>query len=280
MRMKFQNISILLVFMQLASCSSLLYYPTQLMHYDPKKIGLSPEEIRFPSKNGESISAWYFHNTKKVEPKAIVLFYHGNGENLSSHYVSLTWLIAHEFDFMVFDYQGYGRSSGSPSPQKTIEDGAAALAYLHKTYPNKPLVIYGQSLGGAIALRNAIDLKNEFPIKLVIVDSTFSSYRSVARKALTHSVITWPFQWIGWLVMSDAYAPLDDVKEISPIPLVVIHGDHDSVVDYSLGERIFQDAREPKSFWKVPGGVHIDSLTRKDPAIRNQFLELLRKTFP
>src|SRR5690606_22141072 len=114
--------------------------------------------VFFKAKNGNQLFGWYFKNRKGVSPKATVVFFHGNAENLSSHYLSLAWLVDYPYDFFIFDYQGYGRSHGDPSPQKTVEDGIAALELMNERAPGRPLIVFGQSLGGAIALRTVVEV--------------------------------------------------------------------------------------------------------------------------
>jgi fermentation-respiration switch protein FrsA (DUF1100 family) len=75
--------------------------------------------------------------------------------------------------------------------------------------------------------------------------------------------------------MSDAAAPAGEIHKISPVPLLVIHGDQDQVVEYEFGERIFAEAAEPKEFWRIPGGAHTDVFHREDVNYRYRFLEKL-----
>ncbi len=256
----------------LSSCSSLLYYPTRSLHFDPAKLQLKPEEVFFPSKNGNKLFGWYF---SQPNPKGLVVLFHGNAENLSSHYVSAVWLLKHRYNLFVFSYQGYGRSEGSPSPQNTVEDGLAALAWARGK--KLPVAVLGQSLGGAIAMRSIVELTDRSFIKFVAVDSTFPSYRSMGRKVLSRSLVTWPFQWLGWLVMSDTWAPEGRVGEISPIPLLVIHGENDSVVEFEMGERVFAEAKEPKEFWRIPHGGHTDIFMVQPEKYKEEFLRRLEK---
>jgi fermentation-respiration switch protein FrsA (DUF1100 family) len=259
----------------LSSCSGLLYYPSRQLFVDPARLGLKPEEVQFPSADGTKLSGWYFRNRSGKKPEALLIQYHGNAENLSSHFLSLAWILDHPYDLFIFDYRGYGRSEGSPNPSGTVADGEAALRWARAREPQLPLVVVGQSLGGAIALRNVIDLKQEIPVRLVVADCTFPSYRGIARKVMTRSWVTWPFQWLGWLLMSDAHAPKGEIDQISPTPLLVIHGDADPVVEFELGEAVYLEAKEPKEFWRIPGGEHTDAFTR--PEWREKFLARLKK---
>jgi fermentation-respiration switch protein FrsA (DUF1100 family) len=267
-----QNAILGLVLLLFSSCSSLLYYPTRSLHYDPSKLKLKPEEVFFPSKNGSKLFGWYFSAAKKPA-KGVILLFHGNAENLSSHYLSAVWLLNHGYDLFVFSYQGYGRSEGSPKPKNTVEDGVAALNWVAQK--RLPVIVLGQSLGGAIAMRSIVELENRSFVKFVALDSTFPSYKSMGRKVLSRSILTWPFQWLGWLVMSDEYAPEGRIGEISPIPLLVIHGENDSVVEMEMGERIFQEAKEPKEFWKIPHGGHTDIFMVQPEKYKQEFLDRL-----
>jgi uncharacterized protein len=261
----------------LPACSSLLYFPTHELHYPPNRFSLSPEEVHLQSADGTKLFAWLFRHTapEGTKPKALLVFYHGNGENLSSHYVSLIWILKQGYDFLIFDYRGYGRSEGEPDPQGTVQDGEAALRWARAHYPQTPIVIYGQSLGGNIALRNAIDLKDEIGLRAVAADSTFASYQEVGRKVLARNIVTWPFQWLPWLVLSDRYAPERDLGRLAPVPLLVMHAEGDETVPFSCGERLYAEASPPKDFWKIPGNGHASTFMLSGPVYQQKFLEWL-----
>lgn len=260
-----------------SSCSSFLYYPTQVLHIEPKRFGQTPEEVWFSSADQTKLFGWLFRHPGKEKAKAVFLFYHGNGENLSSHYISLLWALPKGYDFFIFDYRGYGRSEGEPSPEGTVADGAAALHWLYAKYPDVPIVIFGQSLGGAVAMRNAIDLRSEIPFRAVVIESSFNSYQRVGRRVLARNWATWPFQWIPWLVLSDRYAPGEEISKISPVPMLVMHAEGDPVVPISCGEEIFSSAKEPKTFWKIPGEGHADALLRHGETYQKKLLDWLQQ---
>ncbi len=258
-----------------SSCSSLLYYPTRQLHFPPEQFGLHPEEVNFRSGDGTALFGWLFRHAAPdalAKPRGVILFYHGNGENLSSHYISLLWALKQGFDFFIFDYRGYGRSEGEPSPQGTVHDGEAALRWLNIHYPQSSLIIYGQSLGGAVALRNAIDLKDEIPYRAVVIDSSFSSYQDIGRRVMAKAIFTWPLQWLSYLALSDKYAPGTEIEKIAPRPILVIHAEHDETVPFACGEQIFALAKDPKEFWKIPGGGHTDSFLHHGDIYQKKFL--------
>lgn len=263
-----------------ASCSSLFYHPSRVLHFPPEKFGASPEEVNFRSGDGTHLFGWLFrHNatSRNSAPKGVLLFYHGNAENLSSHYLSLLWLLKHGYDFFIFDYRGYGRSDGNPDPKGTKEDGEAALRWLRARYPAAPIVLYGQSLGGMVALRNAIDVKDETGIRAVVVHGGFASYQEVGRKVMARGILTWPLQWLPWVVLSDRHAPDDGVVEVAPLPLLVMHSEDDRVVPFSCGERIYDLAGEPKEIWKIPGEGHTDAFQRYGDTYQKMLVDWLER---
>lgn len=256
-------------------CSSFLYYPTREEHVDRTKMPIKPEDLTITSADGTKLHAWRFKSQLKKPSPCVILHFHGNAQNISTHFFSFYTAPSQGYDYVIFDYRGYGSSEGRPSPRGTVEDGHAALRFVRDNYPDRPIVVVGQSLGGAVGLRSVIDMKNEVPVKLVVVDSTFASYRSAARKVLSNHWLTWLFQPIGWLAMSDEYAPKGRVKELSPIPLVVIHGDQDRGVHFDLGRTLYEEAAEPKEFWHVPGGGHIDFMFREKGKYAEKFYDKL-----
>lgn len=255
----------------LGGCSSLLYYPSGASFTNPLKLQHKPESVFFRSEDGTRLHGWYFRSPTRPA-KATLLFFHGNAQNLSAHFYSLYWALDKGFDFFIFDYRGYGISEGEPTPEGTVRDGRAALAWIneHKD-PASKLIIFGQSLGGIIALKVACESPTAFD--KIVVDSTFHSYRSIGRKVLTRSWITWPFQWLGWLLMSDSESPKDCIEKISPKPILIVHGTNDRVVEYEFGEKVFQLAEEPKEFWRVEEGGHTDFLFRNGFEYQERFVQ-------
>lgn len=250
-------------FLALAGCSSLLYYPTDFIYVDPKKISAEPEEHEFALDDGIKIQGWYFR-AKEKPAKAVVLFFHGNGQNRSSHYLSLFWLVEKGYDLAVFDYPGYGISDGKPTPKNTVEMGKKALQYIRDLDPQLPLVVYGQSLGGVVAIRSVIEMKGKVEPHLLVVDSSFLSYRKAAQKVMAKSIWTWPLQPISFLIFSDEWAAKDRIQDLTNTPLVVIHSRQDELVPFELGEEIYRSAQTKKQFWIKERGSHISTFSGAD----------------
>lgn len=264
----------LLAFTLLTSCSNLLYYPDRRLYVDPEKLDPKPVAVEFKDETGHNLFGWYFATPKKPARAVIVLF-HGNAQNLSSHFIGLYWLIKEGYDLFVFDYRGYGKVAGEPTPENTVWAGKAALREVRKREPQLPLVIYGQSLGGAIALRTAIEMQNEIKASLIVADSTFLSYKRVARRALAQNWFTWILQPLGYLVLSDEWAPGERVAELSP--LLIMHSRIDRVVPFANGEEINSLARGDKEFWILEKTDHIQTFEPPHGLeVRKRFLEKLK----
>lgn len=260
--------------LSVTACSNLLYYPTRQLYVDPKKLDPQPEEKQFSLKDGLLIKGWYFHSP--TPPKAIVLFFHGNGQNRSAQFLNLYWLIKRGFDLAIFDYPGYGQTGGKPSPYSTVQMARETIAYVHNLYPKIPLVIYGQSLGGAIAARAVCETKSEFVPARLVIDSSFTSYQKAGRKILAKSAWTWLFQPFAWIALSDRWAPGQCLKDLPNVPKVFIHSREDEIITFSQGEEGFEIAAEPKQFWVKEHGHHNGTYENEEGLkLREKLVEFL-----
>ena len=256
-----------------SGCSSLFYYPAKdKVFYFPEKAGFTPEDINFEDVQKRNLHGWWFPSRQQPAKKTI-LFFHGNAENLTSHYLQLVWLTQEGYNLFIFDYPGYGVSAGQPTPQSCVEAGIAALEWTHQKDP-RGLIVYGQSLGGIVAARTVLEKKKDIPIDLLVLDSTFSSFQRIARVKMSRIWLTWLFQPLAYVLFRDTYAP-EHLDEISPLPTLVIHGEKDNVVEFQHGERIFKDLKEPKTFWRIPNGVHTDVFWGHKQKYRQEFLNFL-----
>ncbi len=265
------------VLVMLAGCQSVFYFPLKEKLFDPAKIKMQPEDVFLKTQGGNTIHGWYFQATHPQESKGTLLFFHGNAENLTSHFLMFHWLPAKGYNYFIFDYPGYGLSTGKPTPESTVEAGIAAAQWLHLRKDSRPLIIYGHSLGGIVALRTVEEIKGAVPLRNVVIEASFSSYQQMGRNVLGRRWWTWPFQPITYLVLSDEYAP-KSLESIAPVPLLFIHGNEDRAVELKNTEKMFLEAKEPKEIWVVPGGHHGDLYEVRNGELREQFLSYLSKT--
>lgn len=265
----------------IAGCSSLFYYPSHDVYFDVEKLPAQTESVRFAGVNKVNLSGLYLRpkkmSLKALHQRPIIVQFHGNAQNLTSHFASLFWLIDEGYDYFIFDYEGYGQSEGHPTMRGTVDDGFAALDYIESRFPHRPIVLVGQSLGGAIAMRVAIEAKNKnYPIRLAVIESSFDSYQAIARDMMSRSWVTWLFQPLTYLFVSDSVAPGDQIAAISPTPMVIVHGKSDPVIPYKFGERIFAKAKDPKEFWSYESPGHVVAYSADKGVLRERLLAKLK----
>jgi len=276
-----RSLGLLLLTVLLSGCTQLFFQPHSYLIDTPERHGIKYQIENFQAADGTSLNAWFLPaqdkngNKNGGKAKATVLFLHGNAENISTHFRNVAWLPAEGFNVLALDYRGYGASEGTPSLAGMQLDIDAAMRHLlaHKDVDPDRIVIFGQSLGGALAIYYAAHSAYRANIRAVVIDSAFSDYRRIAKEKLAASFITWPFQWLPWLTIDNDYSPEASVAAISPLPLLLIHGDHDVVVPAHHSRQLFERAGEPKQLWIVPGAGHTQSL--ESEAIRNRLVEFL-----
>src|SRR4051812_29836135 len=257
----------------LTGCSGLFYHPDRNLYLPPDKLGLEYREFAFPSRDGTELWGWLI-TTKRKNPKGTLVQFHGNAENMSSHFISLAWLVDLGYDVFTFDYRGYGRSSGEPSQEGTYNDALAALSKAWELRRGTRFVIIGQSLGGAIAMRGLADFAHKDEVDLMVMDSTFVSYKDVARRKMASVWFLWPFSPLGIVLISDKYSA-EEANKQSKVRLLVIHDEKDPGVPFGAGEELFEESGAQKEFWKLSDGRHIGVFAKDRPRNRERFLKLI-----
>ena len=261
----------------LQSCATVFFQPQRALVMTPDRLGLDYQDVYIDTPDGVRLHAWYL--PAQGEARGTVLFLHGNAENISTHIASIYWLPERQYHVLLLDYRGYGRSAGAPMLDGMVLDVEAALAWL-ATRPEVEkhgMVVFGQSLGGALAVYAVAHSAHRDRIKALIIDSAFSDYRAIVREKLAEFWLTWPMQWPLSLTVDERYSPLRAVADISPTPLLIIHGEHDSIVPMHHAERLYAGANEPKTLWRIAEAGHIQALTR--PEQRRRLADYLDRVF-
>jgi fermentation-respiration switch protein FrsA (DUF1100 family) len=252
-----------------AGLDNLFYHPDQRVYSTPAEDGYAYENVRFLSRDGTPLSGWFIPASGKA--LGTVIHFHGNAQNMSAHYSFVSWLPANGFNLFVFDYRGYGTSEGTLSRKGVYEDSVAAVKYIktRTDIDQTKLILFGQSLGGANALAVAgqTDISG---LVGVVSDSAFSSYKGVASD---HAGFLKPFAYV---LIGNAFSPHKAVGNISPLPLVIIHGTQDQVVPFRHAKKLFREAQEPKALWTIQGAGHTEALGRFKPEIAPRLYQLFR----
>jgi fermentation-respiration switch protein FrsA (DUF1100 family) len=199
--------------------------------------------------------------------------FHGNAGNVTSHFRQFAWAPRQGYAVLCFDYRGYGRSPGVPSAEGLEADALSAIHYaqhLPQELSGGKLVLYGQSLGGAVLLRAHGRLADRRGIGAMVIEGSFHSYEDAAAAVLYRHALLLPLTGFAYATISDRYDPAPFVASVSPTPLLVIHGTRDPIIAPAFGRLLFELAREPRELWLIEGGGHVDALAR--PAVRARLL--------
>lgn len=222
--------------------SSLVYYPESGRNVieTPSDRGLAYESVEIATSDGESLHGWFIPVPAAT---GTVLFFHGNAGNISHRMDYLLMFHRLGYNTLIFDYRGYGQSSGSPSESGTYLDAQAAWRYLTETkeIPSTHVVLFGESLGGAVAAWLAA---REKPALLVLA-SVFTSIPDMAAKI-------YPFLPVRLLSRFE-YSTIDYLRTVT-CPVFVAHSPQDDIVPFTHGEALYQIAPEPKQFLRLQGG--------------------------
>jgi uncharacterized protein len=224
---------------------SLTYFPEQEIAQTPAVFGLPYRELRFDTGDGERLFGWWI-TTERTPPIGHILLCHGNGGNVGDRLIDADLLCDAGFNLLLFDYRGYGRSTGRPDEEGTYRDALAAKdALLAQPECDPARVLYlGESLGGAIALT----LAGHSPPRGLVLQSTFTSLRAVAHHH---------YPGIPSAVVPDAYPSVRRIRKLR-VPLLLLHGDRDEVVPLSEGRALYEAGPEPKRMHVFKGLGHSD----------------------
>lgn len=233
------------------------------MYTDKEKIQKYFKENVIEGSQGRIVTWTFSHpDLKREQKKPIhIILFHGNAQNVSSHFYSLFWILEKGYDYTIFDYPGYGGSEGNPTRESTTKSGIDVYRWIKAKYPNQKIFFFGQSLGGNISIFSASQVLPDPQLCGIAVESTFLNYQTVARRTLANNWLTWILQPIAYPLISNSYSASEGILKISPTPLLVLHGDKDLIVGIENGNDLFEMAQRPKTFVEVSGGQHIDTFT-------------------
>jgi fermentation-respiration switch protein FrsA (DUF1100 family) len=199
-------------------------------------------EVMFQSDDGEKLIAWY------VPPQAgkkLVMYFQGNAGGLDLRADRFKWLTADGTGLLALRYRGYGGSTGKPTEDGLIRDARAAYGFASVQVPANRIVVFGESLGTAVA----VALAAERPVAGVILDAPFTSAADVGAAAYRFAPVRW--------LMKDSWHSDERIGRIAA-PLLVLHGEQDRIVPIHFGERLFALANEPKRMVRFPQGGHVN----------------------
>ena len=221
---------------------SLMYFPDRT-HLTPAQAGLpQAAEVTLTTSDGEHVLAWHAPPTAD---KPVILYFHGNGGAVHYRVARFNKLLADGIGLIALEYRGYGGSSGSPSEAGLIADAQAAYAFAAAHYAVPRIVLWGESLGSGIA----VALAAEKPVGRVILEAPFTSAAAVGAGHYWYMPVRF--------LMKDQFRSDERIGKVTA-PLLILHGVHDQIVPYAMGERLFDLANKPKHIVRFLDGGHED----------------------
>jgi fermentation-respiration switch protein FrsA (DUF1100 family) len=223
----------------------LVFFPYRGEDANPSQLGLRYDVVRLTTSDGERLIAWQLEPER---PKADIVYFHGNGGNLSVWMPVLAGLYHLRYRVLAVDYRGYGLSTGSPSEEGVYRDAEATVRHAADTRRDskRPLVFWGRSLGCAVA---AHATRTVAPDGLIL-ESPFPDKASVIRSHLV-------FRALNVFFGVYRFATVELLRDFTR-PVLVVHGDRDSIIPFALGREVFDALTAPKQFVTVSGGDHND----------------------
>ncbi len=226
-----------------------IYFPMKDIFSDPSLIGLAYEDVYFHTRDGRSLNGWFIPSDTA---KSTVILFHGNAGNIGHRLEKIMIFNDLGLNVFVFDYRGYGKSPGAPSESGLYKDAEAAYEYLTKErgIPQDEIILYGESIGGAVA----VHLAKEKGIRALITEEAFTSIKDM-------SGLAYPF--IPNFIFSSRFDSVPKIKAIS-CPKLIIHAVDDEIVPFRMGKRLFDEAAPPKVFLEIRGSHNTAFLDSKE----------------
>lgn len=225
--------------------SRLLYFPARGLVGTPAAMGMAYTDVRFQASDGVRLHGWYIPAGEQAPAgeRGTVLFFHGNGGNISGWLSAIVPFRELGFDTFLIDYRGYGESQGEPSELGTYRDAEAAWRYLteERGIAADRIVLVGRSLGGAVATW----LAERHSPRALILESTFTSVPDLASEL---------YPWLPVrLLVRFRYDTASRLPRVGA-PVLIVHSRTDEIIPFHHGQRLFEAARPPRAFLEVQGG--------------------------
>jgi fermentation-respiration switch protein FrsA (DUF1100 family) len=233
----------------------MIFFPIKELQDSPGDWGMQYEDLTIDTADKIRLHGWFI---PRGGPNKTLLFFHGNAGNISHRGDSIK--IFHELglNVLIFDYRGYGQSEGKPTEEGLYKDARAAWNYLTQTrgINDKNIILFGRSLGGAVAAKLAAEVNAGG----VILESTFSSARDMAHEL---------FPILSYLVpVRFDFKTAEYIKQVN-CPVLVVHSPDDEIIPYSLGRKVYDAANQPKQLLEL-NGDHNSGFLQSQPRYQKE----------
>lgn len=237
----------------LAACTNFLFVPYRPIPVTPDMVGVRYEDISVAMHDGISLHGWKLLATGNKQ--GTILFFHGNGDNVSTQLPATSWFPEQGYDVYIIDYRGYGQSEGVAELENVIRDMETTIAYVVDRLPeDEKLIVIGHSLGASMAIYTVAHSAFKKRIRTLVSIDAFSDYHDVTRDVLSRSWLFWLFQWPLSYTVDNSYRPLDAIGKVSPVPVLIMHGKSDGMIDIYHARRLFEAANPTRKLQLIDSG--------------------------
>ena len=240
----------------------LVFFPTRALVARPADFGLRSEELSLRTDDGLALHGWWIEGPGR----RVLIWYHGNAGNIADRLHNARWFVEQlGVAVVLVDYRGYGHSEGTPDEAGLYRDGLAIYdAVAARGVPAREVVLFGRSLGGAVAVEVALRRS----AGALVLESAF---RSVPAMARVHY----------WFVPPGAIRTrMDNESKIGRVaaPILFLHGDRDRIVPLAHSRRLLELAVRPARLHVIEGAGHNDTYLVGGAAYTDAWRGFLRAT--
>ncbi len=217
-----------------------IFFPSTKIIATPEDVGLPFEDVFIKAEDGVTLHGWFVKSA--TLSNKILIFLHGNAGNISGRLEKIKLFHRMGLSVLIVDYRGYGKSEGKPSEAGMYKDAEAVYEYViqHKDVSHENIIVYGASLGGAVA----VDLASKHKVSHLIVDSSFTNAVDMAKRI---------FPFAPSFLIKTKLDSLNKIKKVDASKLF-IHSREDEIVPFILGQKLYEAAPSPKEFLEIKGG--------------------------
>jgi fermentation-respiration switch protein FrsA (DUF1100 family) len=276
-----ESISLLIVYCMLSPAFAMPLYNQLIFHPISEKDDLTDQiqlitkyfdckftDLRFKAPDGETLHGWYFARTGS---KKTIILSHGNGGCIDQRLALCPVLLQTGASVFLYDYEGFGKSTGSPTLANICDDGVAAFDYVAKNLrvPTSDIVLYGESIGAGVTS----EVSTKRTPGAIILQSGFTSLAEAGADRVCFLKL-----YPSWVFPNPQLSNLEIMKH-PHAPLLIIHGKKDDMLTYHYAERIMEAAAEPKQLLLLPEAGHVD-IYKTDVALTLPALTKFISTLP
>lgn len=266
-----------LLLLVLSGCTKLFFYPYKTLAGTPADLGFSYTDISLTTDDNTSLHAWLI--PPEENSRGLVLFLHGNAENVSTHIRSALWLVVQGYTVLALDYRGFGLSSGTPDVPEVFDDINTAFKWLQQykgtSKTETPIYVFGQSLGASLAIKYLDNYPEaRFAVSALMAEAAFTRYGDIAKHVVAGSWVTWALQYPVKWVLPNKFDPVDSIAQLSPLPILLIHSREDEIIPFTHAQQLLEQAGVGVEFLEADG-PHIHSI--RNPATRLSMLDFLSR---